>query len=108
MIAKFDGIIVPRSEYDDMLLRAETQLGYGVLLSGDRVLDCYNNRANCLASMANRATGVINSFTGIAPVPNCHLVVRGDEAYLRVNQNTNIQPGTEFCYAYGTTFNMRK
>ena len=46
---------------------------------------------DCLASMAN-------SLTRLQAEPNCRLIVRCDEAYLRVNNNTIVHAGTEFTY----------
>lgn len=93
-----------RPDYEDRVKAGKGS--YGILLSGGWVLDCYDHKHECLASMANRARGCFDTVTNRMAVPNCYLVVRGDIVSLRCIEHTVIEPSTELCYAYGGSYIM--
>ena len=79
-LCRFYGNETTQEEYE--LADAEGRRGYAIKFNANLVLDCYEYRVDCLASMANCASGVRSVHSGRPTVVNnnCRLSLRA--AYL--------------------------
>ncbi len=100
-LCTFYGEVVSAAEY---AVRVAAGFGgYGISITADRVLDCYSNKANCLASMANSPLNVVSVRTGV-PVPcvsNAQLVVDVRSNSASLESTHAIAAHSEVLWPYG-------
>jgi hypothetical protein len=101
-VATFIGEFITYSQGD-----ARTNAGFGgymIRIREDRLLDCFNYRDICMASLANSPAGARVNPSMKRAKANCTLVVRSDRAYLVAKRI--ILPGEEILWSYGNLYVM--
>jgi len=114
VIAVFMGDIIP-SDINDMAIELDpTRDGYQVELSEGNILDCYDYKNYCLASMANDFRHCFDLETNRRAIQNADIVTvnrkrKEDDSWERyafLKATKEIPPFTEVITYYGKKFRM--
>jgi hypothetical protein len=104
-LMNFMGAVVPLADYNQRV--AAGRGGYAIHLNAATVLDCFDFRRECSASMANSPVGLHTLQPGLPAHPhsNCRIIVANTAqgtVYLETTQNICRQ--TELFWNYGTHY----
>ena len=105
VLCQFQGTLCTAEQY--ATAEAEGRGGYAICINTNLYLDCYNNRANCLASMANCANATIRSVRDGVPAAvtnNARLVVDSARRVAALKSTRNIGKHAEIFWDYGNHY----
>ncbi len=103
-VVNFVGEIITRHEYNGRV--ANGYGGYAVQMSASEVLDCYNYKASCKASMCNDFHNIIHKIGGAVGFANVNIVVDTKRQSARLVAMKGIPANTEMLTTYGPLFEM--
>ena len=78
--------------------------GYAIKMSKNTVLDCFNFKSSCKASMANDSRGIIHKVSSMSAVSNCKVVIDRNRNTARLVTTKNIPANTEMLWNYGNSY----
>jgi translation elongation factor EF-1alpha len=93
--------IVAQFEGDIKLESSLHATGYAVKVSETHVLDCYDHKHHCRASMINSVNNALDTKTGEPAVFNCRFYQQTNTAIVTVRTRAPVHKGREFGSTYG-------
>ena len=100
LIAEFCGEIISIADYTHRLNAGRG--GYGVALSNNYVMDCYDYLDACKASRANDYRNLYNAATNRYAIPNASLVIDHVHRICKLVAKRHIPMDEEIFYKYGS------
>jgi hypothetical protein len=104
-LLRFIGDVRPRAEYDQRVV--EGRGGYAIQLNAHTVLDCYDHKATCYASMVNSPRHLRSTKPELPQIPNtnCRIVVSNPvQGVVHLETTTAVAEHTELFWNYGPDY----
>lgn len=104
-LIRFKGSIITLDVYNERV--ADGKGGYAIHLNATSVLDCYDVRESCLASMTNSPRHLRTNKAGLAAQAeaNCRLVVSNPaQGIVHLHTTRRVLSNTEFFWDYGADY----
>jgi hypothetical protein len=100
-IVEFMGEIIAKDIFKAR--ESEDKGGYGVYITTNEVLDCFNHRHVCMGSYANDPKNCFNTFYQRLAIANCYTSTNYKTKTVTLKAKTNIRANVELLWSYGPT-----